>query len=270
MKQQWVDTHVHLYAEQYDEDREAVVQRALDAGVHRLYMPNIDAGSIEPMLEVEARWPDHCFAMMGLHPCSVDGGFKKALDTVYDWLSRRPFAGVGEIGLDLHWDDTWFAQQQEAFRIQVEWAMELGLPVVIHTRKTIPHVLDILEQIADERLFGIMHCFTGTVEEARRATALGLKLGIGGVLTFKNSGLDKVVAQLSADHLVLETDGPWLAPTPWRGKRNESSYIPLIGRKLAEVLGMAVEEVARVTTCNAEAVFGGTEARAGAPWNVRS
>jgi len=257
----WVDTHVHLYAEQYDEDREAVVQRALDAGVRQMYMPNIDAGSIEAMLEVEARWPEHCFPMMGLHPCSVDGDFRQALDTVYDWLSRRPFAGVGEIGLDLHWDDTWFVQQQEAFRQQVQWAMELGLPVVIHTRKTIPQVLDILEAMADERLHGIMHCFTGTVEEAQRAIELGLKLGIGGVLTFKNSGLDKVVAQLPIDHLVLETDGPWLTPTPWRGKRNESSYIPLIGRKLAEVTGMDVEEVARITTRNAGEVFGGVGAR---------
>lgn len=252
---EWVDTHVHLYASEYDSDRAEVIQRALRAGVGRMFMPNIDASSVERMLEVAAQWPEHCFAMMGLHPCSVDGRWQTELDQVAAWLGRHPFCAVGEIGLDLHWDDTWFVQQKEAFKHQVLWAMELDLPVIIHTRKTIAHVLDLLETIADSRLYGIMHCFTGTVEEAQRAIALGLKLGIGGVLTFKNSKLDRVVAQLAVDHLVLETDGPYLAPVPWRGKRNESSYIPLIGRKLAEVLGLDVEVVAQVTSDNAAAIF---------------
>ncbi len=251
----WVDTHVHLYDAQYDSDRAEVVQRALDAGVERMFMPNIDSSSVESMLEVAARWPEHCFAMMGLHPCAVDEHWTSELDRVGAWLDRHPFCAVGEIGLDLHWDDSWFAQQKEAFTQQVLWAMQLDLPVVIHTRKTISHVLDLLEDIADDRLYGIMHCFTGTVAQARRAIALGLKLGIGGVLTFKNSGLERVVAQLSVEHFVLETDGPYLAPVPWRGKRNESSYLPLIGRKLADVLGLDVEEVAQITSDNAAAIF---------------
>ncbi len=252
---QYIDTHVHLYAEAFDSDREAVVARALAAGVTHMFMPNIDEASIEPMLEVASMWPEYCVPMMGLHPCSVQQDYREALDRVYKWLGKQSFAAVGEIGLDLHWDDTWFAQQKEAFALQVKWAMALDLPVVIHTRKTISHVLDILESIADARLYGIMHCFTGSQEEAQRAIDLGLKLGVGGVLTFKNSGLDRVLASVDVEHLVLETDAPWLAPTPWRGKRNESSYLPLIARKLAEVQQLSIDKIAARTTGNAREVF---------------
>lgn len=251
-----VDTHAHLYAKRFDQDREAMLQRAFDAGVEAIYLPNIDGGSIEAMLALEAAYPQQCFAMMGLHPCSVDADYESALALVREWLDRRDFCAVGEIGIDLYWDKTFLRQQQEAFLTQVTWAMERELPVVIHSRESIDLIIELLQEVRDERLRGIFHCFTGDERQARAAIDLGFYLGIGGVLTFKNSGLDRVLASVDLAHLVLETDAPYLAPAPYRGKRNESAYVRLVAERLATVKELSPEEVAYRTTRNAYAVFG--------------
>ena len=252
----WTDTHTHLYLEQFDEDREAVVAEALAKGVSRLYLPNVDSRTIDAMLDLEQRHPGHVFAMMGLHPCSVKDNYREELKIVEDWLGRRDFCAIGEIGIDLYWDKTHVAEQKEAFLTQVRWAKESGLPIVIHCRESTDMVLELLEPEADERLRGIFHCFTGTPEQARAVMDLGFYMGIGGVLTFKNAGLDKVLQAVPLEYLVLETDAPYLAPAPFRSKRNESAYIPLIGARLAEIKQVSVEEVARMTTGNARKVFG--------------
>ena len=253
----FIDTHTHLYAEQFAEDREQVVHTALDQGVERMYLPNIDQESIEPMLALEQAFPEHCFAMMGLHPCSVKGNFEEELAIVRSWLERRNFKAIGEIGIDLYWDKTFVKEQEIAFLKQVEWAIEFDLPIVIHSRESIDDILALLEPRPHPKLRGIFHCFTGTEEQAARIIDLGFLMGIGGVLTFKNAGLDKVIESVSLKHLVLETDAPYLSPTPHRGKRNESAYIPLIANKLAQVHQTTVEEVARVTSKNAVDLFEG-------------
>ncbi len=250
-----IDTHAHLYAGKFDADRAEMMQRALDNGIDRFFLPNIDRASIEGMLQLEESYPGQCFAMMGLHPCSVQEGYLEELAEVEHWLSSRPFCAVGEIGLDLYWDKSFFRQQQDAFRQQIRWAKALDIPIVIHSRDATEEVLAILEEEQDSRLRGIFHCFTGSLEEANRIIALGFLLGIGGVVTFKNGGLDKVVAQLPLSSLVLETDAPYLSPAPYRGKRNESAYIRIIAEKVAEVLGVSLEAVARATTENAETIF---------------
>ncbi|TXB63308.1 TatD family hydrolase [Phaeodactylibacter luteus] len=250
-----IDTHAHLYAGKFDADRAEMMQRALDNGIDRFFLPNIDRASIAGMLQLEESYPGQCFAMMGLHPCSVQEGYLEELAEVEHWLSSRPFCAVGEIGLDLYWDKSFFRQQQDAFRQQIRWAKALDIPIVIHSRDATEEVLAILEEEQDSRLRGIFHCFTGSLEEANRIIALGFLLGIGGVVTFKNGGLDKVVAQLPLSSLVLETDAPYLSPAPYRGKRNESAYIRIIAEKVAEVLGVSLEAVARATTENAETIF---------------
>ena len=253
----FIDTHTHLYAEQFDKDREQVVHGALDQGVKRMYLPNIDQGSIEPMLALEKAFPDHCFAMMGLHPCSVKENFKEELDIVRSWLERRSFKAIGEIGIDLYWDKTFVKEQEIAFLRQVDWAIEFDLPIVIHSRESIDDILALLEPRKDPKLRGIFHCFTGTNRQADRIIDLGFLMGIGGVLTFKNSGLDKVIESVALEHLVLETDAPYLSPTPHRGKRNESAYVALVANKLAAVHQIPVEEVAAVTSKNAMDLFEG-------------
>ena len=222
-----------------------------------MYLPNIDQESIEPMLALEQAFPEHCFAMMGLHPCSVKGNFEEELAIVRSWLERRNFKAIGEIGIDLYWDKTFVKEQEIAFLKQVEWAIEFDLPIVIHSRESIDDILALLEPRPHPKLRGIFHCFTGTEEQAARIIDLGFLMGIGGVLTFKNAGLDKVIESVSLKHLVLETDAPYLSPTPHRGKRNESAYIPLIANKLAQVHQTTVEEVARVTSKNAVDLFEG-------------
>lgn len=217
-------------------------------------MPNVDVASIDAMLETEMRYP-HCIPMMGLHPCSVGKDFERQLYILEDWLNKRSFAAVGEIGLDLYWDKTWYDQQQEALRIQVGWAKEKGLPVVIHTRDAMAQTLEQLEALQDGQLQGVLHCFTGTLEEAEKAISLGFYLGIGGVATFKNGGLDKVLPHISLDKLLLETDSPYLAPVPNRGKRNSPEYIPLIAQRVADLMQKEVGEVAAVTTANTNTLF---------------
>ena len=253
----FLDTHAHLYSAKFSEDRDAMLQRAIDAGVEGFYLPNIDVASIEGMLALSDQYPERVFPMMGLHPCDVKADFREQLATIEQWLDRREFCAVGEIGIDLYWDKTYVDQQIEAFRTQCGWAVRRQLPICIHSRESIDLISELLEEMPpEERPTGVFHCFTGTLLQAERILNLGFKMGLGGVLTFKNSGLDKVAVDLPLDALILETDAPYLAPTPHRGKRNESAYIPLVAQKLAEIKGISVEEVARVTTANGFELFG--------------
>lgn len=250
-----IDTHTHLYAEQFDNDREEVLERAKALGVERFYLPNIDSTSIEGMLDLEQKHPDTCFAMMGLHPCSVNADYEKELKIVEDWLGKRDFCAVGEIGIDLYWDKTFFKEQEAAFRRQINWAKDLGRPIVIHSRDSTREVLKVVEEEQDGRLNGIFHCFGGSVEEANRIISTGFYLGIGGVLTFKKSGLDKTMSEIDLKNVVLETDAPYLAPTPFRGKRNESSYVMKVAERLAEIKGVSLEELGNITSLNARKIF---------------
>lgn len=251
-----IDTHAHLYSSKFDSDREDVLARAARAGVGKLFLPNVDGSTIAAMDALAAAHPGRCFAMMGLHPCSVGERNEEALAEVERLLRTGRYCAVGEIGIDLHWDKTWIAQQRAAFRQQVRWAKELGLPVAIHCRESFHEVIAIVEQENDGRLTGVFHCFTGTPEEARRVIALGgFFLGIGGVITYPKSGLFETLREVGPAHCVLETDAPYLAPVPHRGKRNESAYLPLIAAKLAEATGADAGEVARITTANAEQLF---------------
>lgn len=250
------DSHAHVYSEQFKPDQDDMLRRAFDAGVLTIFMPNIDHTSIDAMLEVEAKYPTNCFAQMGLHPCHVTRNFEKELYEVETWLGRRPFAAVGECGIDLYWDKTHLAEQQEALRIQVDLARKHNLPLVLHTRDAFRETADIISAAQDGSLRGVFHCFSGSKEEAEEVIKLGFKLGIGGVATFKNGGLDKVLPGIGLEHLLLETDCPYLAPVPHRGKRNEPSYLPLVARRVAELLGKDVEEVAEATTYNTRELFG--------------
>jgi len=254
---QFTDTHAHIYLKQFKKDREDTLKRAKDEGVNKIYLPNIDHNSIDNMLELSEKYPQNCFPMMGLHPVSVKKNFEKELYQVENWLKKEAsrFVAVGEIGTDLYWDKSFFGQQSEAFKIQVNWAKELNLPIVIHCRDSFWETIELLEPLKDDTLRGIFHCFGGTKEEADKAIELGFFLGIGGVATFKKSGLDKVLPEIDLKHLVLETDSPYLAPVPHRGKRNEPSYIPLIAQRIADVKEISIEEVAKVTTQNSEILF---------------
>lgn len=254
-KMKLIDTHTHLYAKQFDEDRAEMIQRAFEKGVQQFYLPNIDSESIEAMLDLEAAYPGKCFAMMGLHPCSVKENYEEELALVKEWLYKRPFCAVGEIGIDLYWDKTFFEQQKKAFFQQIEWAVDLDIPIVIHSRESTDIIIELLKEVKQEKLRGIFHCFGGSVEQAEAIIDLGFLLGIGGVLTFKKSGLDKTMESISLDHVVLETDSPYLAPTPFRGKRNESAYVRLVAEKLAEVKGIPLMEVAEKTSANALTLF---------------
>lgn len=250
-----IDTHTHLYSEEFDADRAEAVQRCLDKGISRLYLPNVDSESIAGMLALEKQFPGNCFAMMGLHPCSVKENVQQELETVRHWLDQRRFAAIGEIGIDLYWDKTFIEQQREAFKTQIQWALQDHYTIVIHCREAFDEIYEVLTSF-DRLPKGIFHCFSGTLEQAQKVIALGnFKLGIGGVVTFKNSGLDKVVEQLELEHLVLETDSPYLAPVPHRGKRNESSYVSLVADKIAQLKHTTPQEVAEVTTRNALAIF---------------
>ena len=252
---QFIDSHAHIYSNKYDSDRDDVIASCLEKGVKKIYMPNIDVESIDPMLEAEMRYPGVCIPMMGLHPCDVSKGFEKELYVMEDWLNKRPFAAVGEIGIDLYWDKTFFEQQKEALRIQITWAKEKNLPIVLHCRESLSETIALVKEEMEEGLTGIFHCFSGTESQAREIIEMGFLLGIGGVATFKNGGLDKVLPDLGLEHLVLETDGPYLAPVPYRGKRNSPEYIPLIATKVAELTHTVVESVAEVTNKNAARIF---------------
>jgi TatD DNase family protein len=250
-----IDTHTHLYDEQFHPDLDLILQRALNAGVERMYLPNCDSGTIEAMLKVEQTYPNHCFAMMGLHPCYVKENVHDELAIVRQYLEKRPFCAVGEIGLDYHWDKTFIAQQKEAFRMQIEWAIEFKIPIVIHNREATQDSIDIVKSYVPQGLRGVFHCFSGSYESAKQIIDCGFYLGIGGVLTYKNAGLQQVVREIDLSHLVLETDAPYLTPVPHRGKRNESSYVALVAQRLAELKELPLSEVRRVTTQNALTLF---------------
>lgn len=250
-----IDSHAHIYSDKFDEDRADAMARAQEEGITRIYMPNIDHTSIDAMLEAEAKYPQHCIPMMGLHPTSVDKDFERELFLVEEWLEKRKFAAVGECGIDLYWDKTFLPQQQEALKVQVALAKKHQLPIVLHTRDSFNETYEIISAAQDGTLRGIFHCFSGTAEEAEKVKELGFLMGIGGVATFKNGGLDKVLPHVSLDNLVLETDCPYLAPTPHRGKRNEPVYLPLIANRVAELMQKPVEEVAKKTTANALNLF---------------
>lgn len=251
----WIDTHAHIYLDEFKADRHDVINRAVEAGVTTIMMPNIDRTSIDDMLEVEAKYPATCFSMMGLHPCSVKKDFEKELYLVEEWLFKRKFMAVGEMGTDLHWDKTFWEQQKEAFRIQVGWAKQLSLPVVIHCRESIDETLDMLGPMADDKLRGVFHCFTGTTEQADRIMAMGFHIGLGGVATFRNGGLDHVIPNVDPGCIVLETDSPYLAPVPHRGKRNEPSYVPLIAQKVSALKKVRIDELEALTYLNARRLF---------------
>ena len=251
-----IDTHTHLFSSQFDDDRHQVVQNAIDKGVSKMLLPNISSETIDAMHKLCADFPSHCFPMMGLHPCDVKENYLEELEILKAHLDKGKYVAVGEIGIDLYWDKSTLDIQKEAFRQQLMWGKEYNLPVAIHIRESFDEVFEVIEEVNDDRLRGVFHCFTGGVDEAHKIMSYGgFKMGVGGVLTYKKSGLDKTIAQIPLSELVLETDSPYLAPTPKRGKRNESSYLLHIAEKLAEVKGETFKTVAELTTINATDVF---------------
>jgi TatD DNase family protein len=251
-----IDTHTHLYLPQFDEDRAEMMQRAAESGVSRMYLPGIDSEHVPAILRMEQDYPGICYGMPGLHPCSVGENVESELEVVRVMLEQdRKWCAIGEIGLDLYWDKTFFEQQKHVFREQIRWAKAYRLPIVIHSREATPECIEMVKAEKDEHLRGVFHCFSGTLSEAREIIELDFLLGIGGVLTFKKAGLDLLMPDIPLEAIVLETDSPYLAPVPHRGKRNESSYLPLVAQKLAELKGISPEEVAAQTTANVLRLF---------------
>jgi TatD DNase family protein len=252
---QYIDTHTHLYLPEFDTDRDDMVDRAVISGVSKMLLPNIDIQSVSSMLSAVARYPGICYPMAGLHPTSVKEDYESQLDKLEDIYTKHRFIAIGEIGIDLYWDKTFLKEQLMSFRRQIAFAYEKGLPVVIHSRDSFPEVFSVLDEFEGKALKGVLHAFTGSVNDAEKAIRMGFKLGIGGIVTFKNSGLDKVVSETGPENLILETDSPYLAPFPYRGKRNESSYIRIINKKLSEIYRMSEEEVASITYFNSVQLF---------------
>ena len=250
------DTHTHLYYETIADKRAALVQRCTDNDISRLFLPNVDAASVPLVYDLVQAYPNLCYPMLGLHPCSVKADWEQELATIKAEFGKHQIYAIGEIGIDLYWDKTFLTGQVEAFRQQINWAKSLNLPIVIHCRDAYNEVYEVLQQENDDNLRGIFHCFGGTTAQAQQVIDLGFYLGIGGVVTYKNSGLDKVVAEIDLKHIVLETDSPYLTPVPFRGKPNESSYLIYIAQKVADLHQTSVEEVARVTTENSRLIFG--------------
>lgn len=250
------DTHTHFYYNVHTGKLQEQMQRCLDNNIHRLFLPNVDNESVSAVMDTVAAYPENCFPMLGLHPCSVKENYKEELALIENAITKHKIYAIGEIGIDLYWDKSTLAWQQDAFRAQVAWAKELGLPIDIHCREAFDETFELLDELQDDKLFGIFHCFTGNLEQAQRAIDLGFKLGIGGVVTFKKAGLDAVVREIPLEHLVLETDAPYLAPVPFRGKENESSYLHYVAEKVADLHETSVEEVARITTLNSKSIFG--------------
>ncbi|WP_299121979.1 TatD family hydrolase [uncultured Winogradskyella sp.] len=250
------DTHTHLYSEAFDTDRIEMINRAIDANVKRFFIPAIDSSYTESMFQLEKAFPDNVFLMMGLHPTHVKENYLEELKHVEKQLAKRKFYAVGEIGIDLYWDKTTLDIQIEAFKYQINLAKNYKLPIVIHCREAFDEIFEVLEQEKSEDLFGIFHCFTGSLEQAHQAISYNMKLGIGGVVTFKNGKIDQFINQIDLKHIVLETDSPYLAPKPYRGKRNESSYINMVLEKLSELYGESVQDIASITTENSKAIFG--------------
>lgn len=251
-----IDTHTHLYSDQFDEDRELVIQNAINSGVTKLLLPNIDLDSIEGMHQLVKNYPQNCFPMMGLHPCSVAKNYKTVLDKMKVLLDSNKYIAVGEIGMDLYWDKTFINEQADALKTQIKWAKDKKLPIVIHVRDAFDEIFEVIDPLNDDSLFGVFHCFTGNSEQASKILSYGdFKLGLGGVLTFKNSGLETTISNIDMQYLVLETDSPYLAPHPNRGKRNESNYVNIVAQKLAEIKNISLIEVDQITTKNANDIF---------------
>jgi len=250
-----IDTHAHIYSEQFKEDIEAVLERTRESGVEKVVMPNIDHTSVDAMLELEEHNPQFCFATMGLHPCSINKDFEKELYLVEEWLSKREFVAIGEMGTDLYWDKTFIDQQVEAFKVQTQWAKDYQLPIIIHCRESLDMTISLVEELKSDELTGVFHCFNGNAEQASRINELGFYIGLGGVSTFKNSGMNEVIPKLDLDHVVLETDAPYLAPVPYRGKRNEPAYVKEVAQKVADLKQMSLDELDKITTSNANRLF---------------
>lgn len=250
------DTHTHLYSEAFDEDRAVMIKRAIDANVSRFFIPAIDSTYTKAMLQLENDFPEHIFLMMGLHPTHVKSNYKEELAHVETMLAQRKFYAVGEIGIDLYWDKSTLDIQIEAFKHQIHLAKQYKLPIVIHCREAFDEIFEVLEEEQSDDLFGIFHCFTGNLEQAHKAISYNMKLGIGGVVTFKNGKIDQFINQIDLKHIVLETDAPYLAPKPYRGKRNESLYVTKVLEKLSELYGVGIAEIAEITTQNSKQVFG--------------
>lgn len=256
------DTHAHLYSNEFDTDRDEMIKRALQLGVKRIFLPNIDEESIEPMLKMMKDYPDKCYGMMGLHPCAVKENVDEQLQIMEQALNANQYVAIGEIGIDLYWDKTFFEQQKNAFKTQCLWALERNLPIAIHCRNAMQEIIALLEELKastaykDQPFKGIFHCFSGNNEEAKKLIEYGFYLGIGGVLTYKNSGLDKAIEDIDLKHLVLETDAPYLAPVPMRGKRNESAFLRYVAEKLADLKQCSLFDVAEITTQNSIHIFG--------------
>jgi TatD DNase family protein len=250
-----IDTHTHLYLPEFDPDRDEVVARSVRSGVEKMFMPNIDITSVEAMLSAEKRYPGICFPMIGLHPTSVKSDYESQLDRLEEISKEHNFIAVGEIGIDLFWDKTYINEQIFAFRRQIAYAIEMDLPVVVHSREAFPEVFSVLDEFRGTHLRGVLHAFTGGKREAEKALDLDFKLGIGGIVTFKNSELAGVVKEVPVENLILETDSPYLAPAPYRGKRNESSYICIINKKIADIKGMKEEETASITSSVSRGLF---------------
>jgi TatD DNase family protein len=251
-----IDTHCHLYVDEFKNDIKEVISRAETEGIKKFYLPAIDSSETDNMLMLEEKFPGKCIAMMGLHPCSVKENYTEELALVKNWFAKRKFAAVGEIGLDFYWDKTFIQQQYEAFRMQIELSLQYKLPIVIHTRDAMQETIDVVKEYVTGGVRGIFHCFGGSYENAKQILDAGFYLGIGGVLTYKKSGLAEALDRIDLEHLVLETDSPYLTPVPFRGKRNESSYLKYVVEKLAEIKHMSTEDVAAITTANAQKIFG--------------
>jgi TatD DNase family protein len=251
----WIDTHAHLYENAFNADRKEMIERAVKQGVHKIIIQNVDDETINGMLQLETDYPSVCLATMGLHPCSVKENYKQDLQWVEDWWSKRTFTAVGECGLDYHWDKTFIPQQKEAFDFQLQLGNKYNKPVVIHSRSSFYDSVELVKLNQKGNLSGVFHCFSGSYEEAKEALKQNFYLGIGGTVTYKNSGLIDVLPKIGLDRIVLETDAPYLPPVPHRGKRNESSYIPLVGSMIAEIMNMPVKQVAEITTANAKKLF---------------
>ncbi|MEO6328386.1 MAG: TatD family hydrolase [Ginsengibacter sp.] len=252
-----IDTHTHLYLNDFKDDIDHVMLNAFAENVEEFYLPAIDSGETASMLSLESKYPGKCFAMMGLHPCSVKGNYKDELLMVSDWLNKRRFAAIGETGLDFFWDKTFVNEQYESFNRQIEWALQYNLPVIIHTRNAIEETIEVVKKFTSKNIKGIFHCFSGNHQNALDIIKAGFLLGIGGVVTYKNAGVAEAIKEIDLSYIVVETDSPYLTPVPFRGKRNESGYIKYVIKKLAEIKNISEEEVAAITTANAERIFTG-------------
>jgi TatD DNase family protein len=251
----FTDTHTHLYSEEFDDDRSQAIERAINAGVSRFFIPAIDSNYIQKSYQLEANFPKNIFLMAGLHPCYVKENYKSELQIIENQLAERKFYAIGEIGIDLYWDKTTIDIQKKAFRIQIQWAKKHKLPIIIHCREAFDEIFEVLETEKSEDLFGIFHCFSGNYQQALQAISYNMKLGIGGVVTFKNGKIDQFLHQIDIKNIVLETDSPYLAPNPYRGKRNESAHLVTIAQKISEIYNISIDEVARITTENSKIVF---------------